>query len=221
MKVLFLIISDDSLPVYAEHRDVYRSYLPGHPNIDYAFITNDPTISTPTLDGDTLRIPGEEGFMRIIHKTIESIRYFDPKKYDYIVRTNLSSVWIPERLLSALGSFPKKGVYAGPFGYYKGIEFVGGCGIIVSSDVAELLCEQSENVYSVPELDDVAIGMVLHDQRNIPIIMCSKYDIGPTRVFERLPHHIWLVRVKAWTDQDRSDEPKIMRQILASVGLRS
>lgn len=216
MKLLILIISDDSQPVYAEHRKVHRSYMATYPGVTYAFITCDPTASVPALDGDILKIPGHEGYSQITRKTIEAIRWFGPENYDFLLRTNLSSLWILPRLMASLETFPTQRLYAGFVGLCEGVTYVSGAGILISPDVAELLCRHSHETCAASDVDDIAIGITFKNL-SIPIQPCSRCDVGPEDRTWTLSPHDWHIRVKSC--HDRSDEPRIMREILASVGI--
>lgn len=160
MKILMLIISSDTDPVYEDHRKLWRSYMKSSPYIDAYFIQyRDGELEK---NEDTLWLPGKESFEGIIYKTIDSLEYFLNKdKYDFIIRTNLSSVWNFNAVLDYLSTLPSEKVYSGIIGNYKGISYVSGSGIIMTSDTCRILIENKNLAYSVGIIDDVDIGYTL------------------------------------------------------------
>lgn len=101
MQILVLIISSDTLPIYKSNKEVWRSYMNTFPNIDSYFIEYNPDIDiesgdkTGKLENDTLFFQGKECFENIIHKTLNSLDFFinkSIKKYDFVIRSNLSTI---------------------------------------------------------------------------------------------------------------------------------
>ena len=112
--------------------------------------------------GDECLIPG------ILHKTVEALSFFlssgDP--YDYVWRTNLSSVLDFEGLEKYLSSISlTKSLYAGYIGLGSlnngsSTFFASGAGFLMSRDVAMYLVENKEFLrWDI--IDDVAIGALL------------------------------------------------------------
>ena len=112
--------------------------------------------------GDECLIPG------ILHKTVEALSFFlssgDP--YDYVWRTNLSSVLDFAGLEKYLSSISlTKSLYAGYIGLGSlnngsSTFFASGAGFLMSRDVAMYLVENKEFL-RWDLIDDVAIGALL------------------------------------------------------------
>ena len=216
MKCLVLIISDDSVPVHEQHRSVWRTYMHSFPEIDAYFITHRPGIETTRIERDTIFVPGEERLNTILHKTIESMRFcLERNPYDYVLRTNLSSIWLFQRLLTRLQPLPAKDVYAGVLGWHDPVPFVSGAGILMSRDVALCLCKEADLAYTFDYIDDVAIGATFQ-RLGIPISSAfPRVDILYTPTSPPvIPSDIWHIRIKLL--DDRANEPSIMRTILGS-----
>ena len=161
MRVLMLIISSDTDPVYDDHREVWSLYMNSNPQIECYFIQY--RDGPQAIEGNTFWLTGEESFQKIISKTLDSFNYFLNKdSYDFIVRTNLSSVWNFKVLLEHLKTLPKENVYNGVIGYWNKNKFASGSGYILTPDVAKLLIENRELSETCPELDDVSVGVALH-----------------------------------------------------------
>ena len=201
MKILVLIISSDNLPIYKFNKEVWRSYMNMFSNIDCYFIeyTNESDTTnknTPYIENNTIYFKGEESFPNIIHKTLNSLEYFINDtysiKYDFVVRTNLSSVWDFKTLQIYLDELPtKNNIYSGPRGPYYNLEtyqfwfyFVGGMGIVMSRDVCELLLKPENRTMAenFKNMDDIDIGYVMY-KCGIPILPLNYCDVNSMEHF--------------------------------------
>ena len=77
MKILILIISNDSLSHYKNNKKVWEMYMNHYSNIDCYFIENsiDDTKIYPYTENNTIYFKGEESFENILIKTINAIEY--------------------------------------------------------------------------------------------------------------------------------------------------
>ena len=160
MKVLMLIISSDTDPVYAEHRKVWSSYMNSNSQIECYFIQY--RDGPQAIDGNTFWLNGVESFSAILTKTLDSLEYFLKNQYDFIVRTNLSSIWNFNVLLNYLETLPKEGVYNGYIGHFNNFRFASGSGYIMTPDIGQILLQNRKIAEAYPELDDVAVGYTLN-----------------------------------------------------------
>jgi hypothetical protein len=233
MNILVLIISSDNLPIYKLNKEVWRSYMNKYSNIDCYFmeylqfqIEN----NEPFIDNNTLYLNGEESYSNLIDKTLNSLEFFiqkSKKKYDFIVRTNLSSVWDFKLLEEYLNSLPtKQNIYSGAFGPFYNIEthhfwfnFIGGMGIIMSIDICELLLQPENRTITenFKIVDDIDIGYCMH-VCNIPILPLQLYEINSMEQFNNSISHIKekkyvFYRAKSGSG-NRQDEPEYMQLIV-------
>lgn len=228
--ILVLIISSDGLPHYKKNRDVWRLYMNLYPHIHCYFIENstDETRTYPCIQEDTLYLKGEESFENILGKTLNGMEYLlGSDHYDFIVRTNLSSVWCFGSLESYLESLPRTNVYSGPRGPYYHLErlhfwfyFVGGMGIIMSRDVCGLLLENRATAEGFKNMDDIDIGYTMHTL-GIPILPIHYCPIESLSEFEEKKSSIrWdepiFYRAKQ-TSGNRDEEPVYMEKIVRLV----
>jgi hypothetical protein len=221
MKLLMLVISSDTFPVYARHRAVWKTYMKSHPDIDCVFLESRPGVFVPTLTSDTLTLRGVERYGTILRKTIEALEYFLSRRtYDYVVRTNLSSVWDFKELLRSLETRPRERVYAGQCGVNPetGLEFASGAGILMSADVARTLLANQRIALTLPAFDDVAIAKALlaSGLRPTPLprvdfISLAQYEAH----HDKIPPGSFHYRVKHEDYRGtRMEEPVIMRRLL-------
>ena len=167
-----LVIYNPS-PLYDSQRDFWRRTM----KTPYYFIKFD-TVDTITLEGDTLLIPGIESYEGIITKTLDALEYFLQRdSYDFIIRTNISSIWDYPRLITHLSTLPSSGVYSGLCGGSRGsMNFVSGSGIIFTPDVCMKLLGAREFIKTIQTIDDVDIGFTC-EHLGIPVTHGSRQDI--------------------------------------------
>ena len=162
MKVLMLVISSTSTAFHRSHKRVWETYMKSQPDIDCYFIEFSPIVFVPTLTSNTLYLRGVDTYANIIDKTIKSLEYFTSRKaYDFVVRTNSSSVWIFPRLLNFLSTAPVTGLYGGVINSNVEHRYISGAGITMSIDVCKILLRYKSVAYSIKIADDVDIGYTL------------------------------------------------------------
>jgi len=215
MRILVLVLSSAGEAAYDGLRDAWRSYMHTHPSIDSFFIEHHP-VKEPWLDGDILRLPGEESFQTIRHKTLGAIEYFlQSSSYTHVVRTNLSSFWIFSRLIDRLNACPPTRLFAGIF---MG-DGISGAGICMTRDVAELLLARRD-IVCLPgpgffEWDDVSFGRALID---VPRTHFGRFDMFDYRMFDmhvaQLPPDYFHIRLKQLDATNRIREGEVMTKLV-------
>lgn len=154
MRLIVLVIASDNLEIYAEHEKCWRSYSTSHPDVIVYFIRQREGIPKPYIDGDTIWSVGKEGTERVFEKTIASFQML-PRPYDYVVRTNLSSVWNFTKLIEFCNTLPKTNVFCGVLGN-PGIS---GAGMIMTPDVVDKLVTHSNDIKRCM-WDDIDFGKI-------------------------------------------------------------
>jgi hypothetical protein len=146
-------------------------------DIDCYFLECDPKTNQPYVCDNTFYTNGDETHSNIFKKTIDSISFFDPNKYDYIVRTNLSSVYIFSELKHHVSTLKTHDVYTGVIGTHDSIKFVSGSGMIMTPDVANILTRIKDSDHDIDAADDVMIGYILN-KYGIQPSLSPRLDIG-------------------------------------------
>lgn len=230
MNILVLIISSNNLPIYEKNKEVWRMYMNSHSNIESFFIEYH-SDSNVKIEKDTLYLPGKESFKNILTKTFLSLDYFihknkNNKSYDFVVRTNLSTVWDFDYLVKYIETLPKENLYAGPIGPYYRVEngvfwfhFAGGMAIIMSIDVCALLLlpEKQKIAKEFNIMDDIDIGYVLH-LSGIYLTPFQYFKVDSLDKFYQLESTIQArnyvcYRAKS-ESENRREEPEYMQKIV-------
>jgi hypothetical protein len=206
MKVLVLIISSDNDPVYAQHREIWLQYMNLNPQFEcYFYQYHD---GPQKIENNTFWLNGVESYDKIIVKTIDAFDFFMKRdNYDFIVRTNLSSVWNFPLLIDYLNTLPKEKVYSGVIGQCGTIPFCSGSGFIMTPDIVKLLIEKRDIAESVKIMDDVDIGYTML-KLNIPFTLNSRND---SCIFQPTIYHYRCKR------GDRTEEKELMKSLIRNI----
>jgi len=175
MEILILSIYSET-DEYREMLEIQRAYVTQYPCVHYYFITfrkfqdNDVEI-----ENDMIYLKGTESLLNITDKTIRTLEYLLPRiKVDFIIRTNISTIVDIPKLYGYCTKLPKTNVYTGDSDTLKcidpiigitdstffGTEFVIGCNLIMSCDIALfMLYRKLELHYDI--VDDIAFAIFI------------------------------------------------------------
>lgn len=181
MKILNLILYNKE-PIYDEMLEIQRSYLKNISNITYYFYCYDEHIDKDYLiNDDIIYIKGKETFLPgILKKTIDAIKITMKIEYDYLIRSNISTIIEFELLAKILGEniFLYTGghlenlqwidITSGIINHnYRGLLYIQGTAIILSKLAVDILIENENDIdYSI--IDDVSIGIFYKKFNIIP-----------------------------------------------------
>ena len=179
LKILNLVLysEDENYFKMKEILNKYYSYLKNFINIDHYFYCFKEDLNSEYLiENEMIYIKGKESFLGgILDKTLKTLDLFKDSDYDYVVRTNISSVIDFESLSNWLYYNPMD--YGGPFNYsgcnqvdsdgltqenfekYKNVPFVGGNCIVMSLKFVRSLLEIKNEILHLGIIDDVSIGI--------------------------------------------------------------
>jgi hypothetical protein len=174
MKLLILAIYSKG---YDEMLSIQRSYLHRFPNVTSYFVDFRDQTNDIEVEGDFIYVKGKDTYINITYKTIKAIEYAVKHiKFDYMIRTNMSTIiYIPE-LIAYCSTLRKTNVYTGGMLHtlqridkksgiiddtYWGTRFISGTSIIMTHDVAYSLIKHKSKIhYDI--IDDVAIGIFIN-----------------------------------------------------------
>jgi len=175
MKIIILILANDS-GIYLECQKLWTSYMNLHPNIKSYFIKLDSQIKNDILlDNNTIFIKGNESIIPgCLIKTITSINYLlKHEEFDYIFRTNMSSVVNLNELYKFI--INNKNDYSGFIGNCNNINYASGAGILLSKKMCYTLIE-NKNLLDYNLIDDVSIGQLLK-KNNVSIFSLKRFEV--------------------------------------------
>ena len=119
MNILLLIIfSNNSL--YDEMLEIQKTYIHKHKNINTYFVTfNEEQMERVVIKDNIIYIKGRESYINILLKTLEALEYINThfkNKYDFVVRSNISTIINLDTLYKYLLSCPDTNLYTGGTG---------------------------------------------------------------------------------------------------------
>lgn len=176
MKILHLVLYSRTPEFHQMYKTTKKYYklFKNVKTIYYRFnndITND-----YELNGDILFIKGNETYVPgILDKTIKALLYFDCNRYDYVVRTNISTIINFKLLINYLNNNQVK--YGGGFindlqwlDYNSGVvdnslfgtKYASGTAIIMDNNTINYF-KNNLNKIRKDLVDDLSIGLLLKD----------------------------------------------------------
>jgi hypothetical protein len=173
MKILVLRLHSSG-PEYEEMKKVH------YENDDSIFLTYNENLKDQIRYSDRMfEIKAKDTYVPgLLDKTMKALKYFINKiDFDFVVRTNSSTVIDMEELKKTLGEIQQKDVYGGHvfraiwmnevggitpevFQKIEGTEFVSGTSLILSVSMCLYLLN-NEHLLDYSIVDDVAIGLLM------------------------------------------------------------
>ncbi len=220
VKALMLVISSEG-ELYQELEKVWRTYKDSDPeHIEVYFVKADPTIQDECeLIEDTLWAKTEENFYPgMTIKTLYAMEYMLPRlhEFDYVIRTNVSSFFVFDRLQNYLKTLPKTGCFAGHIdgGNHEQLtdKWICGAGMYPSSDMVELFVSNKDFILADPALysnyDDVFISYFFQ-ANNIPLRQGHYFEWFKTRKewdsLTHIPSKYFHFRIHSASDRLTND----------------
>lgn len=154
-KIINLILYSENTPCYKKMKEIQERRLNLLQDLEYYFYLES-NIEIPTLVGNTLYLSNNSNILR---KTIEAFKFFKNYDFEYIVRSNISTILD----FNNLNLFIKNFDYSGPLMYSSAFEsskkcmFASGTCIIMSKRFIRYLIE-NEHLINFDLEDDVCLG---------------------------------------------------------------
>ena len=201
MKILILIIYSEN-EYYREMLGIQKKYIHKNCNCESYFIQfkEDMCQDIEIID-DFIYVKGTEHLLKMTEKTIKSLKHLFftlNKQYDYIVRTNISTIINHHLLISNLEKMSRTNIYIGgnllnlqwldhPLGIfddkYFGTIFVQGTGIVLSKDVMlDILKNDDKLDYNIA--DDVGIAVYIKKYNNDAFQNMLLYEL-PILIYDK------------------------------------
>lgn len=164
--LIILVIASDN-EIYNNIINIYWKHLINYIeknkiDIKIIFVYNKYPKNINIQQNNILCFNNEESYIPgILKKTINAFIEIQKKyKYNYVLRTNISSFFIIDNLLKIKKKLNTINLYSGFLGDYGDFQFVSGAGIWLSSDIIDIIINNKNNLnYNLP--DDIAIALLL------------------------------------------------------------
>ena len=223
--ILNIIIASYNHPFYVDLMEQWKRYMNVNPNIRSYFVLNDPSKFDAYDSKSDYKIEKEYIYFNvpeipipgIFEKSVKAIQLFSKmdefwKKVEFINRTNLSSFYIWDRLLSFVEDLPKTNFVGGGINELSYLRYVSGCGILMTKDMAELLVSNISNPQKYMLDDDCMIGLIFNnhkieyttiDRVNMPDNCEEIMESFDEIVLNKIPQGTFHVRTRCGTDKFR------------------
>jgi hypothetical protein len=200
MKLLILsIYSNDKK--YDEMLKIQRSYVHQYSNVIYYFVCLRKQTNMIEIEKDIIYVKGEEAFLNITYKTIEALNYaLQHIEFDYMIRTNISTIINIPALIKYCSSITKKSIYTGgnlitlqwfhpEYGIKNkklfGTKYFQGTSIIMSKNVVSYMVKYKSKLrYDI--IDDIAFGLFIDTYLPDAFV----FENAPS--FEKVPKNVRL-----------------------------
>ena len=223
MKILILSIYSET-PLYNKMLQLQRKYIHSNPDITTYFIQFRSQSNPVEIVDDFIYINGKEERLKITEKTLLSLKYILKdlnQHYDFILRTNISTLTNFKQLIPFINSLPKTNIYctgnllnlrwldhtSGIFDTKLfGTMYAAGTSIILSYDVAINMVENI-NKFRHDIIDDVSIGVYM--KKYLPIVINNLIKYKATYlIFNRKIKHTDLKKYVFIRNRINMDETK-------------
>lgn len=171
-RAVLLVLASDNLDIYRKFKQVYEQYLNVSNDIKVFFVLgNSTTKNTPKNSDLVFDIP-ETYYPGMLQKTLAAINHIKTNyNCDYIVRTNISTFWVFDRLLKRLDTLPSSNYATGPFRSCRHNgkvlpTYISGTSLVMTKDAAFSLLED-HNIFDIDYPEDYAMTNSLKNSQVI------------------------------------------------------
>jgi len=187
MKILLLSIYSKK-ELYDKMLELQRKYIHTHKNITSYFVQMTLNIDENIIiKDDMVFVNGNESVLNILYKTIKALELLTTlDQYDYVIRTNISTVSDLNKLYEYCIQSPRKNLYTGgrilelnwlgngiTDETHFGTIFIQGSFIVFSIDLIQKILKDKDKLdYSI--VDDVSIGLYIKQHTDIYIDIIQK-----------------------------------------------
>jgi hypothetical protein len=225
MKILILVMShetDDK--VFDEYKKIWNKQINEHVKekypIDVLYLYTDNNISENyIIDGNKLISKCPENYWdSLLIKVVNGFEYGREKKYDYVFKTNLSTIINYPKFYDYCLNIDKnrKYIYDGVIGNYEDYSFCSGAGMLLNQESINIVLDNKDKI-SKKWTDDIFIGYILNKLYNIsPCDLLNRFDIvTPNKVFtENMVTSCSHIRIKIRIDDQDVHYTNLVYNIL-------
>ena len=175
-RAVMLVLASDNNQIYRNCRRVWKQYMLTDPRIKVFFVYG--SLSAPLYDYDPesdLIFPAiPESYPVLVAKTIEAMKIIHSStRYDFFIRTNLTTFWDFENLHKHLTDLPATNCYSGdgPLPHHDNPSdfYLSGTDTIVTPDMIESITT-NEHLIEFSRVEDGAMGKYFHGVLGAPLL---------------------------------------------------
>ncbi len=210
IKILNLILYSEN-EYYEKMKNIlipYLKYIKNILNFNFYFYCYNPNIKSKfEIKENILYIKGKETYIPgILQKTIDAFEILNNiEEYDYIVRTNISSIVDFKLLYNYLET--NKYEYSGSKIWRSNkIKYISGTCIILNKDVVNKIIKNKNKIINYNLIDDMSIGKFLSQELKLPM-----HDFGIIVNSSTLRNKLILYRNKS---EERNRDLINMKKII-------
>jgi len=145
--------------------------------LDRALIRTKLRLTHLDRSNGVIRTSVPEGFSTIGLKTLEVLQFaFENFDFEFIYRTNVSSYLDLPKLNSFISQQSRREFYGGFIGSSGKTQFASGSGYFLSRDLVSKVL-QNRNLWDHREFDDVALGKLISNFRDVGIQRIERVDL--------------------------------------------
>lgn len=152
-KCIMLVLASNNTPLYRYFKRAYESYMHSNPDVKVFFVYGN-GVPFERHDYDLVYNEVGESYNTpdMALKTVKAFDYIDQNyRYNYMVRTNLSTFWVLDKLLEKIESLPRELCVAGRMSVFPP-PYATGSSMFISSDLIPMIvCNVSTAVFRTPK----------------------------------------------------------------------
>lgn len=167
IRIAILIISSEEKERWVFEKSIWKQYMNSNKDIDCFFVETDLSLPSKAvkLSKNLIQVGCEDGVMKgIFRKTILVLQHLE-NKYDFYIRTNLSTFWRFNLLIQALRGISPKEIFYGGWAWK---DYIAGFAIILNKKACSLLVKEGIKHYDKAGRDDRLIGEILRTSASAP-----------------------------------------------------
>ena len=168
--LIILVVASDNNKIYKKLREVYEKILYVNKEVKIYLVYGNPISFTPKEFDLYFSEIKESQYPGMVLKTIEAMEYVLSKySFDFLLRTNISTIWLLDRILTRIKTLPKDNTYTGTSRkcYIDGEltkNYISGTSLILSSNLVNKIVKNKSKILERDLPEDYALSNFLSSE---------------------------------------------------------
>lgn len=173
-KCVLLVLASNNFPVYQKLRKIYQLYHDANPNVKVILVYGKTELENKQEHELVYDDIEENYYPGMITKTMRAMDHIEKNyDYDFLVRTNISTFWDFNGLLTRLEKMPSKECFIGNlrrciYKAEKSPQYVAGVNLVLSRDLVQLMVNNQKEVIGLDLPEDWAMSQFLINRGYTP-----------------------------------------------------